>query len=241
MPTSLSKEKEEQKKWHLRPEYQRLGKVFSSLIQNEFLSSEQHTLRMQKQLTGLLNYCAVSVPYYQDLFKKHNFDYSRINGVEDLLKLPLLDRQTIQQQPERLHATKLPRGFAATGVTRTSGTSGQPVEILQTSEYSKTFQLMKQREYRWFRFDPAGKLAFIRNVGDLPRKNDRQLHDNETVSANGWFTVGRFFQTGPWLGLSDTTSMEDQVSWLEKHQPNYLLGQSARVNSWLWRTRENKL
>jgi phenylacetate-CoA ligase len=41
--------------------------------------------------------------------------------------------------------------------------------------------------------------------------------------------VGSYFQTGPYIGLSDLTEIEDQVDWIERHRPDYILAQSAKL------------
>jgi phenylacetate-CoA ligase len=230
MATSLHKELKEQDRWQLLPGRRHFKKLFESIITNEFLRVEQILAGQLAQLKQLLQFCANEVPYYKGIFSELGFSPEDIKAVDDLVRLPFLGRKVVQKEGHRLRALKLPKGFKITGVNRTSGTTGQPVEVVQTQEYSRSFHLMKQREYRWFRFNPEEKLASIRNALDLPRSSDgKPLVKNSMIQKSAWPSVGNFFKTGPWFGLTDTTSMDDQVRWLERYRPNYILGQSALI------------
>lgn len=230
MATSFQKELEEQNRWQMLPGRRHLKKLFEALIANEFLNAEQLLTRQLAQLKQLLQFCAVEVPYYRTLFADLKFDPEEIKTVGDLRVLPQLDRKIVQKQGGRLRSLKLPKGFMIAGINRTSGTTGQPVEVPQTQEYRNFFQLMKQREYRWFRFNPERKLASIRNAIDFPRSSDgKPLTASSKLKKNEWPAVGSLFKTGPWFGLTDTTPMDEQISWLEQHRPHYILGQSALI------------
>src|SRR5439155_14703375 len=87
------------------------------------------------------------------------------------------------------------------------------------------FGLLKQRELRWFRFNPQGKFAAIRAGVDLPKqKNGDLIELKATCHLPGWMYVSRFFQTGPFVGFRDVNRIEDQIEWLKAQQPDYLLG-----------------
>ena len=75
------------------------------------------------------------------------------------------------------------------------------------------FSFLKQREYRWFRFDPKGALALIRFPGSLPRRNDgEELPLHETMTLSGWPRVEADFVTGPALAFNIMNTPEDQIA-----------------------------
>ena len=89
------------------------------------------------------------------------------------------------------------------------------------------FSLLKQREYRWFRFDPAGTLALIRFPGSLPRgDNGEELPLGETMTLAGWPRVEADFVTGPAIGFNIMNPPEDRIEWLRAHRPDHLLSVS---------------
>jgi phenylacetate-CoA ligase len=86
------------------------------------------------------------------------------------------------------------------------------------------FGVLKQREYRWFRFDPAEKLVSIRLASQLSRKPDgSRLADREMLEMPAWSHMGLAFETGPHLHFGVTNRVEDQLRILREHQPRYLL------------------
>jgi phenylacetate-CoA ligase len=176
------------------------------------------------RLKWLLRHCAVNVPYYRDLFARNRFDPHRLTSLGELASLPMLQRRTVQEMETQLHAEALPAGFSLGGIAKTSGTTGQPVKILRTRQSLEADLFLKQREYRWFRFDPQCTLASIRHASSLPRIKGSKLKANQTIKGTAWPVVGGAFHTGPWLGLADSTPVEDRLVWLEQHQPGYVLG-----------------
>jgi len=90
---------------------------------------------------------------------------------------------------------------------------------------------LKQRQMRWARLDPSGRIGMIRPPQDLPKKPDGQrLGEGETYRLDSWTPqVGPYFQTGPMVGFSTRNSLDSQMDWLEKQQLDYLIGQSAEL------------
>jgi phenylacetate-CoA ligase len=70
-------------------------------------------------------YAAEHVPYYRDLFRRHGIDPRELASAADLTRLPLLDRNELQADPNRFRST----AFAERDVLalRSSGRTGVPV------------------------------------------------------------------------------------------------------------------
>jgi phenylacetate-CoA ligase len=86
------------------------------------------------------------------------------------------------------------------------------------------FHFLKQREQRWFRYDPCGTLGAIRSRRDLPSHPDGSpLAARDTCQANRWPGTGAIFETGPFFGCTSRHSLDEQMAWLERVQPDYLL------------------
>lgn len=225
--TSLRQELQQQKLWHLKPQFKRFDK-FSILLQNEFISQEDQLVRLQNNLEKLIRVCFRNVPYYKDLFNKidfHRFDFEHL---EDFQKIPMLTKSTVQQNSAALCAGKLPPGEKIRGVTKTSGSTGQPLEVLQSETSSLMFSLLKQRELRWFRWDPKLVMAGLRPAKDLPLGPDgNPIKLGQTCRLNGWHRVGYFFKTAPFYGFQRANPFEEIKKWLAALQPAYLVGHPA--------------
>jgi phenylacetate-CoA ligase len=229
MSTSLDRELDEQCRWRLRSPVSGI-QVFNELLRNEFLSPEEQAAQQDNRLQEIIRFSASQVPYYRDLFKEHGITAEAISKTGHLPRLPAITRQLIQQSADSLTPTHLPAGSRMGGVRRTSGTTGEPVQVLHTAGSLNMFGLLKQRELRWFRFNPMATFAALRPAVDLPRTPDgKQIPRGTTSRGTAWPGVGNYFETGPFIGFDDANPLEDQVQWLEEHQPEYLLGQSASL------------
>ena len=86
-----------------------------------------HAVR-DARLRALVRYAAQHVPYYRDLFAEHCVEAGDIASVDDLGVLPLLDKETLQREPDRFHSAA-PDGAIS---FPTSGSSGTPLMVLHT-------------------------------------------------------------------------------------------------------------
>jgi phenylacetate-coenzyme A ligase PaaK-like adenylate-forming protein len=220
--TDLTREREEQRRWRLRPRFAKVT-AFDQLLDGEFLSQDEQSCRQSRALSRVIDFAAAEVPYYRDLFAARGLEPKDIQCPDDLAKLPLLDKEQVRANSERLRSARLPRGERLHGVFSSSGTTGQPVKIIQTSSSNAMFTYLIQRNYRWCRFDPGKTIAFLRIPGDFPSsRGGGALPDGVTYSLPRWRYAGAFFETGPWLSLTMTTPVERQIEWLRARHPAYL-------------------
>jgi phenylacetate-CoA ligase len=225
--TSLKQELQIQKFWQLKSQLNGM-ETFNSLLHNEFLSSEEHNKRQQESLRQLIRFCSRKVPYYKQLFREMGLSRSDFNTLEDLQKIPLLSRTKVQKFSTELCATKLPPGEKIRIVSKTSGTTGQPVVIRDTGASASMFAVLKQREYRWFGWNPRLIMAAIKSAKDLPLKSDGEpIKLGETSYQPYWSNVPTIFETGPFYGFMWTNAVEAQKEWLARINPAYLVSQSA--------------
>ncbi len=228
--TDLDREREEQRRWRLRPQFAGLQDTYDTLLSNEFLPEEELRARQAAALRQTIRHAVANVPYYRELFAARGLRPGDIRGPADLAKLPILEKQGLRSAADRLQAESLPRGEQDFGYAGSSGTTGVPSRVLHSQRSNSMFTLLTQRNYRWFRLDPSRTIAFIRTANDLPRRDKGDfLRDGETVRWPRWRYCGRHFETGPWYGLTLTTPIDQQLAWLQRVAPSYL----AAHSSWL--------
>lgn len=89
------------------------------------------------------------VPYYRDLFRDLGFDPAAVRGAADLQTLPLLTKQVIRDNVERL------RSEDAAKLTRfnTGGSSGEPLVFYLGAERVSHDVAAKWRATRWWGVD----------------------------------------------------------------------------------------
>ena len=229
MRTDLQREREEQRRWRLRPRFAEM-RSYNHLVENEFLSEEEQRDRQAMLLRRIVRIAATAVPYYEEVFAERGLRPEDIRSPDDLPKLPVLTKGQLRQDGKRLEARSLPSGEKVWGSALSSGTTGHPTRVLHTVNSNGMFSLLVQRQYRWFRLNPERSLAFIRVANDLPRQPDGNKYpDGTTCRWSRWRYAGVHFETGPWYGLTMTTPIAQQLDWLREARPAYL----AAHSSWL--------
>ncbi len=230
-PIATDKDREisEHRRWRLRAEYASVS-WFGQLLENEFAAPDQHRLAEQRALTALIRFVAAEVPYYRDLFRRMDLAPQDLNLPDDLCRLPVLSKRQVYENGARLKPDRLPADAKTFGIVKSSGTTGRPTRVIQSAQSNRMFTVLGQRQFRWFRFDPAQTMATIRLASHLPRMTDgSMLPDGATHRLSRWRYVGKFFYTGSEHCFNVTNSIEQQIDWLKKLQPAYLLSYSESL------------
>ena len=229
MPTTLDQELAEQARWRFLPRAPD-QKAFERLLRAEFRAPEDIRASQDAALRNLITQAAVKSPYYAALFKRRGIDPAGIRGAADLPRMPMLTRTDLQEAGDELMTAAAAARKDDFVASRTSGSTGSPVEVRRTFENWKLFAMLKQRELRWFRYDPAGKLASIRAANDLPPgAGGKMIEKGETARTSCWPQIGYWFHTGPFVGFANRNTQEAQAAWLREADPDYLLMQSAEL------------
>lgn len=85
-----------------------------------------------KKLKSLINHAYNNVPYYRNWMLNHNILPNEISKVEDLIKIPILDREIIREQGKNLVAKNKKNKDLHFGSS--SGTTGIPINYYQDSQ-----------------------------------------------------------------------------------------------------------
>jgi phenylacetate-CoA ligase len=92
-----------------------------------YLSLEELYKLRDTRLRSIVSYAAETIPYYQDLFRTINIHPSEIRSVEDLDRLPFIDKEMLRKNPVYFLSTTR-RGKNAIPFL-TSGSTGMPIKI----------------------------------------------------------------------------------------------------------------
>lgn len=93
----------------------------------QFLPREEIETLQRERLRDILEHAAQNVPYYRDLFRKIGFLPGDVRSVGDLAQLPVLERETIRDEQNRLIADTVDRSTLHSAAT--SGTTGTPIAV----------------------------------------------------------------------------------------------------------------
>ena len=191
--------------------------------------------RQQAQLKRLLRHAAQHVPFYR----------GRLGPLADAdgetfwqlwRYLPLLTRQDVQQAGDDLLSRAIPDGHGELSEIFTSGSTGKPIRAVRTELWQLMWSAVTVREHLWHGRDLSGKLAAIREstVGKA------SYPDGERLEHWG-FSTGDVFETGPCVSLNITTPVDDQLRWLSREEPDYLLTHPTMLDRLLRRSAETGL
>jgi phenylacetate-CoA ligase len=186
------------------------------LSRNERVPREtvrQHQFRMLKSLA---HFAHATTPYYQRIDMGL---LARAATLEEALQaLPILERAQLVDGADALRARQLPQGYTVVGHKRSSGTSGQPIEVLSTNIDARWQAALTFRAQLWAKRDFAGSIAVIRH-----QRGNKEAGD-EGDDLPSWGAAAAFpVPTGRSYHLSTRASLEQQWDWLGRKRPDYLM------------------
>lgn len=141
-------------------EYKRFGKFFkqsfSEIKKTEFFSNEMLQEIQFSRLKSFIDYAFKNSSYYQKIFRENNVNPNLINSFSDLKKLPILTKEDIRQNAEKISCKKF---FKKTIDVKTSGTTGKPLKLVITEDSFQLDQAYQQLLYSWYGFNKKTKMA----------------------------------------------------------------------------------
>ena len=127
----------------------RFGGIYSEIVEKlkatRVLSKGQINDLQHEKLGLMIRHCYENVPYYQELFKSHGLKPDDIHTPGDLEKIPVLEKSTVQKNPEIFLARTNSAPFY--WIQDTSGSSGTPLKIhLNEFTYKLSMALLAEAE-----------------------------------------------------------------------------------------------
>lgn len=171
----------------------------------------------QAQLKSLLRHAAAHVPFYHGRFGKLA-DATGEAFWKQWQAMPLLSREEVQSAGEDLLSRAIPEGHGELSEIFTSGSTGKPIRAVRTELWQLMWSAVTVREHLWHGRDLSGKLAAIRESGA-----GKATYPEGQRFEHWGFSTGEIFKTGPCVSLNIVTPIDDQLKWLGREAPDYLL------------------
>ena len=205
------------------------------LLRNESLTSEELEAMQLAKLGRLLQHAYQWVPYYTRLFDRLGLRPEDFQSIEDLKKLPLLEKETVRELGEEFIARNANRIALIKGAT--SGTTGSPLSLYMNRELIESEHAFVWRQYRWAGRPWNGRTAVF--LGDLivPVEQDRppfwryDAHSRELYfstyhlsehTAEAYSTQLRLFD--PSFIYAYPSILYALAGFLKKHDPSLSFG-----------------
>ena len=190
-----------------------LGALMYQLEQTQWLPASAIAERQHEQLAQVAAHAHAQSAYFRGRMRAAGLRPDQLSTLDGLRRLPLMCRRDIQSAGETLFCAEFPRAHAPATVTRTSGSSGEPVVIKRTAVSHMMWLAMTLREHLWQKRDFDGTLAVIR----------ANLRADRTELASWGPPASLLFETGPSHGIRITADLALQIDWLLSVDPDYLL------------------
>jgi phenylacetate-CoA ligase len=129
-----------------------------SLAAMEHASADRIRRYQERRLRLLVRLAAARSPFYRRWFAESGVDPASIRTLDDLPRLPLLDRRAVMDAPADFAVQPLRLMWPA----RSSGTSGQPVTVYRTPGSSALEQAALQRQWGWFGLPRSARRVVLR-------------------------------------------------------------------------------
>jgi phenylacetate-CoA ligase len=178
-------------------------------------------LGQRAQLRLLLEWAVNHVPYYGKAPAYAEILATLRRRPDEIdtewARLPILTKSELRCLGPSLNATILPAAHGPLGKSRTTGSTGIPVEVDTTSLTRMIWKALTVREHLWHRRNFSKRLGVIRHRD--PSERRPQGYDSPTWGA----PVSELFASGPASVVHVGHSVGELAAWLKRFNPHYLL------------------
>ena len=209
-------------------------RLFRQLLQQkqeeQFAPLVQQRDLQLKRLRSLLLHAGEKVPYYHDLFAELRFDPSAIEKTEDIQVLPILTRELIQDNQDRLLVSN-PQAYGARP-NSTGGSTGCPLNFYQCTNYGTNSEAAL-----WMSDMVAGRKMGSRTAILWGAHRDTRRFEGLKGFAYCLLHNRRYFDAYD-MSLEQ---MHNYYRALQRFQPEVLIGYASSLDLFACFLRENRL
>lgn len=193
--------------------------VLQQLEQSQWWSPERLRAHQFRQRDAVLAFAHGSIPFYRKRLDAAGIAPRGGVSPEAWARLPVLTRAEVQKHVQELLAKKPPPGHRQLGQAQTSGSTGTPIRVATSETTRLLWQAFVLREHYWHGRDFNATLAVIRHFGE-----GVQAAWPEGMALEDWgVPVNLLHASGPGMALDIHTDPREQLQWLARVRPAYLL------------------
>ncbi|MEC9340935.1 MAG: phenylacetate--CoA ligase family protein [Pseudomonadota bacterium] len=195
-----------------------LRSVTLQLDAAQWLPAEEVRQLQRLQLARLVDFAWRQVPYYREVWRAAGLDPDSMRFSDGWSRVPVLTRQQVQELGDQLACQTPPSAHGKVSLVRTSGSTGRPVTVAKTALAHMIWRAVALRDHAWHRRDFSSTMATIRVAahGPAPYPQGRR-------AADWGIPAALLYRTGASALLDVTTPVDQQLEWLCRQDPGYLL------------------
>jgi phenylacetate-CoA ligase len=200
------------------PDIQQILNLQHRLADSQWLSAGELLERQLAEAGALLAHAYRSVPWYRECIERAGIDPQAPLSLAQWQRLPSVSRVQIQELGTTLRSNDIPPSHGEVVTNSSSGSTGRSVSVLGTVHDAVLFKAIELRFHLWHERDFDKPLAAIRK---FPR-GEAEYPDGQ--HSDRWGDLTTFpFPTGPSYALNTSASTGEQLEWLQRHRPYYLM------------------
>lgn len=208
-------------------------RLFDTLLTSERLPFPR-LLRYQAELAEhVVRHASERFPFYTERLGPVLRD--GVFHPEHWAEVPILTRAELQAALPGILLTDLSDNLGWVTETSTSGSTGMPLQLRWTWLAHMATQGMLERLYRWYGFDPNGRLAHIRARRSSAKPGDDSAPASAPDAAPdapppnlAWSERG---PDGISHFLDIATPIDRQIEWLQGVRPHYLSSNPTNLDA----------
>jgi phenylacetate-CoA ligase len=201
--------------------------LLSQLEDSQWWPPEQLQQKQLQQFTLLARHASHQSPFFRDRFKQAGLNADQAWSLESFLCIPLLSRAELMQQAEQIFCRALPPKHGTPHTVQSSGSTGQMLTVLRTDVTQLFWLALAMREHLWHERDFTSTLAVIKAMTPA-------LDDAAEAARIGWgHPSSLLFDTGPSFAQPLAMDVAQQVAWLARIDPKYLLTYPSNLSALL--------
>lgn len=178
--------------------------MFKDLLQKiedgQWFTTERIRQIQYQELQNLLKHHKEQSPWYKKL-------------MSDKQRVPIITKKDIQEAGDDFFSVNVPPAHLPVSTVKTSGSTGEPLEIRTGTISSMFYSAYTLRATTWSKhhLEPLKLSSIKANI-------------SEYIEADNWHSiVSKFFKTGSMQGIPLTTDIVEQNRLLTEFQPNILM------------------
>ncbi|WP_435254333.1 phenylacetate--CoA ligase family protein [Tenacibaculum sp. A30] len=135
-----------------------LVKLYKELIKTDYASLEELKLIQEQKFNSLIDVAFKNSSYLKDKYLDYGVKREDIKSVEDIHKLPILDKEELRKNAENI---KTNLQFKKLIKSETSGTTGQPLTFYKNEEWDSMNRAAMYRGYSWYGVNPWDRNGYF--------------------------------------------------------------------------------
>lgn len=209
-----------------------LHSMVRQLEESQWWDKEKLRAGQLQQLKQLLAYTIVYSPFYKERLK--SIDPNELT-FEQFQQIPVLTRADIQANGKAIDCTQIPTSHGRVSEVMTSGSTAEPVSVRTTGLTALIWNAINLREHLWHEREIDSRTASIRWRSDAVGKAPKGA-----IFEDWGMPINQFYKSSAAYYLNSSSNVSDQIIWLEKIKPEYLMTHPSNMQAILEECRRQK-